>query len=57
MCNSDGRAVMVSQLYNYAEFSGDFLLRVGIQCDIDIKAYLILIVTVYLKFGVVSSCK
>ena len=57
MCNSDGRAGMVSQSYNYAEFSGDFLLRVGIQCEIDIKAYLISIGSVYLEFGVVTLCK
>ena len=44
---------MVSQLYNY----GDFLLRVGIQCDIDIKAYLISFGTVYLDFGVITPCK
>ena len=57
MCNSDGRVVIVSQLYSYAEFEGGFLLRVGIQCEIDIKADLILIGTIYHKFGVVTSCK
>ena len=48
---------MVSQLYSYAEFSGGFLLRVGIRCEIDIQAYLISIGTIYLKFGVVTSRK
>ena len=57
MCNSDGRVVIMSQLYNYAEFNGGFLLRVGIQCEIDIKADLISIGTMYLKFGVVTSRK
>ena len=57
MCYSDGRVVIVSQLYSYAEFKGDFLLRVGIQCEIDIQACLILIGTIYHKLGVVTSCK
>ena len=57
MCNSDGRLVIVGQLYNYAEFSGGFLLRVGNQCGVDIKADFILIGTIYPKFGVVTSCK
>ena len=57
MCYSDGRVVIMSQLYNYAEFNGGFLLRVGIQCEIDIKADLISIGTVYPEFGVVTSCK
>ena len=57
MCNSDGRVVMVSQLYSCAEFKGGFLLRVGIRCEIDIKACLISIGTIYPKFGVVTSCK
>ena len=54
MCNSDGRVV---KLYSYAEFKGGFLLRVGNQCEIDIKAYLISIGRVYPEFGVVTSCK
>ena len=48
---------MVSQLYSYAEFKDDFLLRVGNQCEIDIKADLISIESVYHEFGVVTSCK
>ena len=39
--NDDGRVVIVSQLFSYAEFTGGFLLRVGIWCEIDIRAYLI----------------
>ena len=57
MCNSEGRVVRVSQLYSYAEFKGGFLLRVGNQCEFDIKADLISIGTIYLKFGVVTSRK
>ena len=47
----------VSQLYSYAEFSGGFLLRVGIQCENDIKVYLISIGMIYPKFGAVTSRK
>ena len=57
MCNSEGRVVRVNQLYSYAEFKGGFLLRVGNQCEFDIKADLISIGTIYLKFGVVTSRK
>ena len=57
MCISDGRVVIVSQLYSYAEFSEGFLLKLGKQCEIDIKADLISIGTVYPEFGVVTSCK
>ena len=55
MCYSDCRVVLVSQFCSYAEFNGEFLLRVGIECDIDIRAYFISIGTVYLEFGVITS--
>ena len=46
----------MSQVYSCAEFSEDFLLRVGIEGDIDIKAYLTSIGMVNLEFGVITSC-
>ena len=56
MYYSESRVLIVSQLYRCAEFNEDFLLRVEIRCDIDIKAYLISIGTIYLEFGVITSC-
>ena len=56
MYYSESRVLIVSQLYSCTEFNEDFLLRVEIRCDIDIKAYLISIGTVYVEFGVITSC-
>ena len=56
MYYSESRVLIVSQLYRCAEFNEDFLLRVEIRCDIDIKAYLISIGTIHLEFGAATYC-
>ena len=53
---SESRVLIVSQLCSCADSNGDFLLRVGIEDEIDIKAYFTSIGMIYLEFGATTYC-